>query len=117
MQFIQGGMPPSTPYEFLFHKCKAKLSAVLELLYDKCDNQYFRRNAESPVKVSGIKTLIKLFTNFQVIAYGVVTLCSDVVGYQSFRELCCLHLHPVELNSMVLQNSSIPSHHYMASKT
>jgi len=31
MQFIQGGMPPSTPYEFLFHKCSTKLPVVVGL--------------------------------------------------------------------------------------
>jgi len=31
--------------------------------------------------------------NIQVVVFWDVTACSDMVGYQSFIGLCCLHLH------------------------
>jgi len=36
--------------------------------------------------------LYDLYT-VQVALFWVVTQCADVVGYQCFRGLCCLHLH------------------------
>jgi len=37
----------------------------------------------------------------------VVMLCSDAVGYQCFRGLCYLHLHPEDGHSMVSTKRTI----------
>jgi hypothetical protein len=48
--------------------------------------------------------------------FCVVTSCSVVVGYQCLRGPCCLQ-HPEDGGSMDLQNTGVPSQHYMASQT
>jgi hypothetical protein len=47
---------------------------------------------------------VEVFTvmKFQVAIFWVVTLCSDVVGYQCFGGPCCLHLQVVTLCNDVL---------------
>jgi hypothetical protein len=44
--------------------------------------------------------------NIQVEVFWVVTPCSVVAGYQSFRESCCLHFHPATLYGVTARNIS-----------
>jgi len=47
---------------------------------------------------------------FQVEVFWVVTPCNDVVGYQCFRDLCCLHLQgEVSLRTVHTTQSYISS--------
>jgi len=50
-------------------------------------------------------TRLWVFTvmKFEVAVPCVVTLFSDVVGYQRFRGPCCLHLRGVRLHGVVLK--------------
>jgi hypothetical protein len=52
----------------------------------------------------------------EVSGFWVVTPCSDVVAYQSFRGSCSLHLHPKDGDSIVLRNAGILLQHYMESQ-
>jgi len=47
---------------------------------------------------------------FQVKVFWVVMLCCAVVGYQSFRCPCYLHLHPEDRGSTDLWNNGILLH-------
>jgi len=53
----------------------------------------------------------------QVKVYWVMMPCNVTVGYQHFRGPCCLHLHPEDGGSMVIQNVGILPQHQIASQS
>jgi hypothetical protein len=50
----------------------------------------------------------------QIVAFWVVTPCTDVAGYRHFSELRCLHLQGDGI--LFLRSDNIPPHHYTASQ-
>jgi hypothetical protein len=59
---------------------------------------------------------LEVFTvvKIHVMVLWVVTLCSNVVGYQHFKELCHLQLqHPEDGGSMALGNTGILQHYML----
>jgi len=47
--------------------------------------------------------------NIQVKDFWVVTLCSDMVGYQLFRGPCCLHLQGNAVDQGPVSSSQLHS--------
>jgi len=52
----------------------------------------------------------------QIVVFCILTLCSNVAGYQLFWGPCCLHLQCEDGGSMDLWNSILPQH-YTASQS